>query len=99
MAHCPVLATRQRSAMFDLPADEASHLKHYILADDDLEHIRARRRTENRIGFAHQPVRRHARALPGHGIVRARLQQVPLQPVEGRLHRRIVRARNPPVPI
>ncbi len=54
MAHRPVLTTRQRSALFDLPTDEASLLKHYILADDDLEHIRARRRTENRIGFALQ---------------------------------------------
>ena len=54
MAHRPVLTTRQRSALFDLPADEASLLKHYILADDDLEHIRARRRTENRLGFTLQ---------------------------------------------
>ena len=54
MAHRPMLTTRQRSALFDLPADEPSLLKHYILADDDLEHIRARRRTENRIGFALQ---------------------------------------------
>ena len=54
MAHRPMLTTRQRSALFDLPADETSLLKHYILADDDLEHIRVRRRTENRIGFALQ---------------------------------------------
>jgi len=33
VTHRPVLATRQRSALFDLPADEASLLKHYILAD------------------------------------------------------------------
>ena len=54
MTHRSILTTRQRSALFDLPADEASLLKHYILADDDLEHIRERRRTENRIGFALQ---------------------------------------------
>ena len=33
----PILTDRQRSALFDLPTDEASLLKHYTLADDDLE--------------------------------------------------------------
>ena len=49
-----VLTERQRSALFDLPTDEASMLRHYTLADDDLEHINDRRRSENRIGFALQ---------------------------------------------
>lgn len=47
-----ILTERQRSALFNLPTDEVNMLQHYILADDDLEHINARRRPENRIGFA-----------------------------------------------
>ncbi len=49
-----ILTERQRSALFDLPTDDASMLRHYILADDDLERINERRRSENRIGFALQ---------------------------------------------
>ena len=49
-----ILSARQRSALLDLPTDEASLLRHYILADDDLIHIDRRRRPENRIGFALQ---------------------------------------------
>ncbi len=49
-----ILSARQRSALLDLPADEASLLRHYILADDDLTQIDRRRRPENRIGFALQ---------------------------------------------
>lgn len=49
-----ILTERQQSALLDLPTDEASLLRHYTLADDDLEHIDARRRPENRIGFALQ---------------------------------------------
>lgn len=49
-----VLTERQRVALFDLPTTEAEMLRHYILADDDIEHIHARRRPENRIGFALQ---------------------------------------------
>ena len=51
MAHRTVLTARQRAALFDLPTDEASLLQHYTLADDDIEHIRTRRRPENQIGF------------------------------------------------
>ncbi|WP_452101246.1 DUF4158 domain-containing protein, partial [Brucella gallinifaecis] len=36
------------------PTEEASLLRFYTLADDDLEHIHQRRRPENRIGFALQ---------------------------------------------
>jgi TnpA family transposase len=54
MAHRAVLTARQRAALFDLPTDEASLLKHYTLADDDIEHIRTRRRPQNQIGFALQ---------------------------------------------
>lgn len=49
-----ILTERQRSALLDLPTDEPSLLKHYTLADDDLELIRERRRPENRMGFALQ---------------------------------------------
>jgi len=49
-----ILTERQRAVLFELPTDEAALLRHYTLADDDLEHIRLRRRPENRIGFALQ---------------------------------------------
>ena len=49
-----ILTDRQRSALFDLPTDEAALLQHYTFADDDIEHIRARRKPENRLGFALQ---------------------------------------------
>ena len=54
MAHRTILTERQRSALFDLPTDETAMLRHYTLADDDLEIIRARRRPHNRFGFALQ---------------------------------------------
>ncbi len=44
MAHRTILTERQRSVLFDLPTDETAMLRHYTLADDDLEIIRARRR-------------------------------------------------------
>lgn len=49
-----ILTERQRSALLDLPTDELSLLKHYTLADEDIEHIHARRRPHNRFGFALQ---------------------------------------------
>ena len=49
-----ILTERQRSALFDLPADEPVILHHYTLADDDIEHIRTRRHSRNRFGFALQ---------------------------------------------
>ncbi|PTQ63008.1 Tn3 family transposase [Celeribacter persicus] len=49
-----ILTERQRSALFDLPTDEATLLHHYTLADDDIEHIRTRRQARNRLGFALQ---------------------------------------------
>ncbi len=66
-----ILTERQRSVLFDLPTDELSLLRHYTLADDDLEHIRERRRPENRFGFALQlcALRYPGRALaPGELI-------------------------------
>jgi len=49
-----ILTERQRRTLLALPTDEASLLKHYTLAEDDLEHIRHRRRPHNRLGFALQ---------------------------------------------
>lgn len=66
-----ILTERQRSALFDLPIDELSLLRHYTLSDDDLGHIQERRRPENRLGFALQlcALRYPGRALaPGEVI-------------------------------
>ncbi len=49
-----ILTDRVRSALFDIPTDQASLLRHYTLADDDIEHIRERRLARNQLGFALQ---------------------------------------------
>ena len=49
-----IWSARQRAELFDLPTDEAALLRHYTLSDDDIEHIRVRRRGHNRLGFALQ---------------------------------------------
>jgi TnpA family transposase len=49
-----ILTERQCAALFGLPTDEASMLRHFTLADDDIEYIRERRRSHNRFGFALQ---------------------------------------------
>ena len=54
MAHRIVLTERQRATLFDLPTNEAALLRHYTLADDDIEFIQTRRRAHNRFGFALQ---------------------------------------------
>ena len=54
MAHRTVLTKRQAAALFDLPTDRASLEYHYTLADDDIEHVKTRRRPENQMGFALQ---------------------------------------------
>ena len=43
-----------RASLLDLPTDEAALLRHYTLCDDDIEHIRVRRRGHNRLGLALQ---------------------------------------------
>jgi len=48
------VANRLMTALFDLPTDEPSLLRHYTLADDDIAHIRARRLAHNQLGFALQ---------------------------------------------
>ena len=54
MARRTVLTSRQRSALFSLPQREADLLRHYTLSDEDLQHIGARRRSRNKLGFALQ---------------------------------------------
>ena len=49
-----IWSARQRTAVFDLPTDEAALLRHYTLSDDDIEQIRVRRGGHNRLGFALQ---------------------------------------------
>ncbi len=49
-----ILTERQRVALFSLPINEPTLLKYYTLADEDLEHIRQRRRPANQLGFALQ---------------------------------------------
>ena len=54
MARRTVLTSRQRSALFSLPQREVDLLRHYTLSDEDLQHIGARRRPRNKLGFALQ---------------------------------------------
>lgn len=48
------LTDRQREAPLHLPVDQGELLRHYTLSDEDLRHIRQRRRAHNRFGFALQ---------------------------------------------
>ena len=54
MARRTVLTSRQRSALFSLRQHETELLRHYTLSDEDLQHIEARRRPRNKLGFALQ---------------------------------------------
>ncbi len=49
-----ILTERQRRTLLSLPTNEETLLKYYTLADEDLEHIRQRRRPANQLGFALQ---------------------------------------------
>lgn len=49
-----IWSARQRAALFELPTDEASLLRHYTLSDEDIEQIRLRLGAHNRLGFALQ---------------------------------------------
>ena len=81
-----ILTERQRHTLLELPTDEPSLLEHYTLAEDDLEHIRHRRRPHNRLGFALQlcALRYPGRLLsPGevipHEVLRFLARQLVLQ--------------------
>jgi Domain of unknown function (DUF4158) len=49
-----ILTDQQREALLGLPSDEATLLRHHVLSDADLTHIRRRRRPQNRLGFVLQ---------------------------------------------
>ena len=49
-----VLTARQRAALFGLSDTKETALRHCVLSDADLVHIRRRRRPRNRFGFALQ---------------------------------------------
>lgn len=61
-----VLSERQRSALFDIPVNPLALVRHYTLTDDDFEHIKIRRRAENKLGFALQLC---ALRYPGRSLV------------------------------
>jgi TnpA family transposase len=48
------LTDRQREALLRLPTSQAELLRHYTLSDEDLAHIKRRRRPHNKYGFALQ---------------------------------------------
>lgn len=54
MAHRPVLTKRQRNELLNIPDDETTMLKHYVLSEEDMTHINRRRGDHNRLGFALQ---------------------------------------------
>lgn len=54
MARRAVLTVRQREALLALPTSEADLLRHCVLSNADLVHVRRRRRDRNRLGFALQ---------------------------------------------
>lgn len=65
-----ILSDRQRASLFNLPTDEATLLRYYTLADDDIDNIRAKRRPQNRLGFALQLCAiRYPGRLLAHGEV------------------------------
>ena len=81
-----ILTEHQRHTLLALPTDEPSLLEHCTLAEDDLEHIRQRRRPHNRLGFALQlcALRYPGRLLsPGevipHEVLRFLAMQLVLQ--------------------
>ena len=63
------LTDRQKDALLRLPTSQTDLLKHYTLSDEDLGHIRLRRRAHNRFGFAPAIVC-PALSRPGAGSVR-----------------------------
>lgn len=54
MAKRRLLKGRDRQALFDIPTDEDSLIRHYSLSPTDRLEIEVRRREHNRIGFAVQ---------------------------------------------
>jgi hypothetical protein len=54
MAKRKLLKVQDRQALFDIPTDEDSLIRHYSLSPADRLEIEVRRREHNRIGFAVQ---------------------------------------------
>ena len=52
MAHRSVLTEKQRTHLLCLPSDESIFLEHYVLSEEDLNHIHKRLNPHNRLGFA-----------------------------------------------
>jgi TnpA family transposase len=49
-----LLSAEARSRLFGIPTDRAEMARHYVLDEEDLALVRARRRAANRLGFAVQ---------------------------------------------
>jgi hypothetical protein len=54
MSRRALLSAEQRTRLFAVPTDPAEMARHYVLGDEDLALIRAKRRGMNRLGFAVQ---------------------------------------------
>jgi len=52
MGRRKLLSNRERQALFAIPTDEESLIRHYTLSMADLFEIQLRRRPYNQIGFA-----------------------------------------------
>lgn len=50
------LTDRQKDALLRLPTSQTDLLKHYTLSDEDLGHIRLRRRAHNRLAPMLRPM-------------------------------------------
>lgn len=54
MAKRKLLKDQDRRKLFDIPVDEDSFIRHYLLSSADRLEIELRRRNHNRLGFAIQ---------------------------------------------
>ena len=54
MSRRTLLSAEARSRLFGIPTDRAEMARHYVLDDEGLTLVRARRHTANRLGFAVQ---------------------------------------------
>lgn len=54
MAKRKLLKAQDRQALFDIPTDQDSLIRHYSLSPADRLEIEVRRREHNRLGFAVQ---------------------------------------------
>lgn len=72
MAWRTLLKIQVRQALFDIPTDEDSLIRHYHLSPADRLEIEVRRREHNRLGFAIQLcLMRH----PGRALIVERINQ------------------------